>query len=165
MTSHRCWSRAIVIRRATLADIPGILPLARQFRDHVSMQSVPMEHLEMSLANVIEGVLPGVVFLSLDGEHVTGALVMVETPTWFSPDVRMATELAWFMDPEYRGGTAAIRLLEAAHDWAAERECFAVVMHSIIQGESPGSADDILQRLGFKNRERTYVKELQHACV
>jgi GNAT superfamily N-acetyltransferase len=152
-----------MIRRATIDDLPAILPLAERFRDHVTMRDVPMERIEDSLSLLLASDA-AVIFVYERNGVTYGALVAVESFTWFSPDVRLAIELAWWCQPEYRRGPAAIRLVESLERWASERGCHAVVLHTLqIPGEE--SVDGMASRLGFALREQTYVKELTNARV
>lgn len=155
----------LVIRRATVEDIPRLMPLAERFRDHVAMRDVPLDEIERSLHHVL-ALDTGIAFYYERAATIYGVIVGVETTTWFSRDVKLAAELAWWIDPEWRRSPAAIRLLEAFESWAHERGCRYAVTHSI-DTEEGGSkpADSILTRLGWARREQTYAKEIDHARV
>jgi GNAT superfamily N-acetyltransferase len=61
----------------------------------------------------------GAVFVAQAGEVVVGMLAVSVAPHPMSADL-VASEIAWWIEPERRGGSAAIRLLEAAEEWAAD---------------------------------------------
>jgi hypothetical protein len=162
----------LVIREATVEDIPSILPLARDFLDHVTLQHIPEDDVAKTLkyfltphdetfSSVFKPKCVAFIASDDDGPDAKphGVLVLAKSSTWFSPKVKLAVELAWFISEERRCGTAAIRLLQAAQAWAREQECDAMVMHSMTLSDGSDAAKSILMRLGFQPREHVYVQE------
>lgn len=69
--------------------------------------------------------------------------------------VRTATEMAWWVEPEYRGNGVGQALIEAFQEWAADKECKAITLTSL-----DSSVDKLYGRLGYKLCEQTYIKEI-----
>lgn len=68
---------------------------------------------------------------------------------------KIAMEVGWWVDPEYRKSGVGKSLIDAFEYWANKMGCSLVVM---------GSLDDSLgsyyEKNGYKSAERLYMKEL-----
>lgn len=89
-----------------------------------------------------------------EGE-VVGFLVAAVNQTIFSSE-KIASELGWYIHPDHRKGTAALRLLKEYEKWADELECDYVTL-SDVQGSM--DMDAVYTRRGYKLEERTYVRK------
>lgn len=69
--------------------------------------------------------------------------------------VQTATEMAWWVEPEYRKNGVGTALINAFQEWAAEKECKAITLTSL-----DSSVDKLYDRLGYKLCEQTYIKEI-----
>lgn len=83
-----------------------------------------------------------------------GFLFAVASRSLFSP-VALATELAFWIDPPFRGRSAR-PLIDAYTDWAREMGCCQASI-SALPGKSP---EKLYARAGFKPAEITYSKVL-----
>lgn len=110
---------------------------ARMFSYHTSTASaVCFIH---DVDGTAQGVLMGVAF-----DHPYGP-------------VRVSKDSVWWIDPAHRGGTAAIRMLDAFEAWAKERGCQF--------GGVAGMGDDpiisrLLERRKYKPAEVHFLKAL-----
>ena len=101
----------------------------------------------------------GVILLAEHDGNAIGMLMGIMNPIWFAPSTRCAVELAWWIEPEHRGGMHAIRLVKAFEDWAKEQGAAMVTMCDlVVDGQPP--VGDIIVRLGYVPTERTFVKGL-----
>lgn len=91
-----------------------------------------------------------------EGE-VVGGLVAAISPVWFAPHARVATELAWWVAAEHRGGTAAIKLHAAFERWAQAHGAHAQVLSDLVVDGEP-TAGSIIERLGYTLAERAHIK-------
>lgn len=66
----------------------------------------------------------------------------------------LATEVVFYVQPEQRGSTSALRVLKSFETWAKERKVPKVIFHLI--GEEV--RDDFLLRSGYTLTERSYSK-------
>lgn len=110
---------------------------ARLFAQHTTTASaVCFVH---DVNGVAQGVLMGVAF-----DHPYGP-------------VRVSKDSMWWIDPSHRGGTAAVRMLDAFEAWAKERGCAF--------GGIAGMGDDpnitrLLERRGYRSAEVHFLKAL-----
>ena len=78
----------------------------------------------------------------------------------FGP-VWLARETLWWINPAYRGGTAAVRMLDAYEEWAALKGCLFVGMAGM--GDDPAVAK-LYRRRGYGHAETHYLKPLGSAA-
>jgi hypothetical protein len=64
----------------------------------------------------------GAVWISFHGDIPTGMLVVLRNSNVWNPNVLVANELAFWVEPEYRGGLSAYRLLHAYKTWAVTEQ-------------------------------------------
>lgn len=87
-------------------------------------------------------------------EEDKGMLLGRATPFSFGHH-KMAMEIGWWVEPEYRKSGVGKSLIDAFEYWAKKVGCSLVVM---------GSLDDVLgsyyEKNGYKSAERLYMKEL-----
>lgn len=109
------------IRRGTAADIPRMVELGQRMHaesPRFSPYRFDPERLEASLRGLMEMPL-GLVLVALhDGEIVGGMLAIAADH--YACEMRQASDLALFVDPDRRGGAAAVRLINAYREWARE---------------------------------------------
>lgn len=95
---------------------------------------------------------------AIDGE-VVGGIVGALAPLWFAPTCLSATEFAWWVSEEHRGGTAGIKLLRAFEQWAKNKGAAMVSMSDlVIEGATP--AGRLFEKLGYTVIERSHVKKV-----
>lgn len=98
------------------------------------------------------------VLLYIESSKVCGMVVGLASETPFSTDV-VASELAWWVDPEYRGTRKAGDLVLAYEAWARHIGCKHVTMALLPQLTNP-KVERYYDRLGYKKTEISYIKEL-----
>ncbi len=87
-----------------------------------------------------------------DGEP-RGLLAAVAETNLFNYQ-RFAGELVWWLDPEYRRGHAASKMIEAYEYWAKEKAgCQSCSLVDLL-----GNLDKYYTRKGYERRETTYLK-------
>lgn len=72
-------------------------------------------------------------------------------------EVKVATELAWWMDEDYRRTRDSLDLFEAYEEWA--RRIGAGLVQMALLSSSP-DLTKIYERSGYRMTERTFLKEL-----
>jgi hypothetical protein len=146
----------LTIRPATLGDRDALLRMARAFVSSkaygftVDVEAMPLGAL------VEHCVKDGIVFVAEWPEGVHG---MIAAQSFVHPVTGelTVTELAWWVDPEKRGTSAAIRLLNELHAAAVGLE--AAVMQMVEPLGRPDIAD-IYARVGFEPIETTWQRRL-----
>lgn len=93
-----------------------------------------------------------------DGEPI-GMLLVMLTPFTFDERVTVATELAFYILPEYRKGGLAAHLLETAEINLRLRQVRSFSMASLEAG-TPEAAEKLYSKLGFTKVETVFMKEL-----
>ena len=147
------------VRLATTADLDAIAEMAATFMDctrYAAKLAPTVNDFRSSFAVILD---QGRIWVAEVDGVVCGFLAGMVGPFWFLPTERYALEVAWWMDPAYRGRPEGVRLLFEFERWAKEHQVAAICMSDIvIKGES--AAERILQRLGYSMTERTFVKGL-----
>jgi len=90
----------------------------------------------------------------LNGE-IVGFVSAIVYQHLFSKD-KTADELAWYVDKEHRGGSAALRLLKTYEEWAIGQGVRCVTMSHI---EDLADLSRMYNKLGYKKIEATFQKE------
>lgn len=132
--------------------------MARKFYKESPYQGIPIN--EKKFRNVIEHIMGNdlclVLLLVTDRDEPVGMIAGHINEMIFSTD-RMASEVVWWVDPEYRGTRHSIKLLDGFEYWAYKSGC------SFVQMSALGGSDDTVGKLYRKrkyiNTEQAYVKE------
>jgi N-acetylglutamate synthase-like GNAT family acetyltransferase len=147
----------MVIRVATVDDIDTILDMGERFiafGPHGKHVNADREQLRAGVTAFLQ---VGVMFLAERDGKVCGMLACAATPMWFAPHVIVAHELAWWVDEDARGSSAALRLVAAYEAWGRAIGAHVIAMSQLVavNGEQVGR---MLRKLGYEPSEMTYVK-------
>lgn len=144
-----------MIRTATVKDIPAIVRMGLRFAETEYQGFLPAtpEALTAMAHAVMDG-QNAVLFVSEQSGDVAG---MLAASSYVQPMTgeTIATEMAWWMDPEARGSREALRLLAAAETWAKSRG--AAKFQMIAPTDHVGK---FYERLGFTKIETHYQRSL-----
>lgn len=155
------------IRLATLEDIDRIVAMGERFiaeTPYARFGSAP-EQLEQLLAIVLEH---GAGFLAeTDDGQIVGMIGFIASKQVFT-GAPYASEVVWWMEPEYRGGTAGPRLLVAGEEWATRKGLTSITMIAPVGTELHA----FYARRGYVPVETIFLKGLDqygrtdnHACA
>lgn len=154
------------IRRATEADLPRIVEMAQRFYPespypplYGDMPEAQAAGLALVVMNGYGNIEPGVVLVAEAGGALVGMVCLCADRGTFNPAVKMASELVFWVEPEYRGGMAAVRLLRAAEE--AARDMGITVNRMAVLSSSPAQAAQLYERMGYTLTESYYSKRLQ----
>lgn len=149
------------LRLATLDDIPILLNLAKNFHKVSPYRGMRFNTQKGKdfLASVITGPKSeGVILVALKDTKPIGMLIGWAAEPVFTSN-KVATELCWWVEEEYRKTRGALLLYNAYEDWAARVGC------SHIQGAylSGWRADlhDFFKKRGYIQVESSYLKTLK----
>lgn len=154
------------IRPATPEDINALTDMGAQFFAYSAFGKVVRFDRDAARDAIAHYATPGtmltgstsVVLVATQGEEILGGIVGFLGPMWFNPATRCATELAWWVAEEHRGGTAAIKLYRAFERWADEQGADVIVMSDlVVDGETP--AAKLFEKLGYATVERAHIKQ------
>ncbi len=155
----------MTIRAATMDDIDEVYLITKEFQRNspyadqdisdekfykfLTYYLTPMPKAHMVLVyeheetGKIEGIIAGMITI---GSH-------------FFSENRVATEMVWYVRPEHRKGTAAIRLLHAYEDWAELMGCQKVSL-TCVANEFREMLTKMYIKMGYKSTEETFVREI-----
>lgn len=143
-----------MIRPATLADVPAILPMCRKFYEsthYTAFAPLCMDSLEA----VVRGLIAEGVFLVADEGELVGMVGLAKVPFLFNQSRLAALEVCWWVNPEAQGHGVGKALLEAVEPACAG--CDYIQM--IHLANSPPQAAALYERLGYRFSESSYIKE------
>lgn len=149
-----------MVRYATADDVPQLAILAGHFlRESTYAAMLPFDEdgIKLALSNMVAN---GVVLVAERNGVAVGFLAGIMSAVWFCPSATVATEMAWWVSPDVRGGSpAAVRLVREFERWAGEHNADYVVMSDIVTLDSPAAS--MLSRMGYHTVERSHLKELE----
>ncbi len=147
-----------MIRLATKYDIDTIIEMLKHFRDAdtfgIVKENNNRDYIVAMLSEIFAG--RGVIFIAEKDEPV-GMLIAMIMPSIWNQKILELHELAFWVEPEYRGGTHGFRLLKAYVDYAKELKqngrinCFYVT-------KMVDSPDIKYQKFGFQKLEENWVQ-------
>lgn len=148
------------IREATSGDLVDCVDLLRKFSDEsgttrllgfdeevvfwrLQGASVNPDYLinVLTVDDVVEGICVGFVVQSLTSMVTQG------------------TEIAWYVNKEFRGSSYSIRLMKKLEEWARGKGANCLSMVSL-ENLSPEISESIYSKLGYSKVETTFVKVL-----
>lgn len=147
-----------MIRKANKFDVDRIIEMLINYREQSTLNALRVandrDYIEQMLANILAGA--GVIFVSEKDGVLIGMLIAAKFPNIWNPKVMQCSEIAYWIDPEFRGGTSAYRLLNA---YVAECEQLKksneIDFYTVSKmSNSPNLKYD---RFGFKQLEQTWV--------
>ena len=154
------------IRTATMDDIPQIVEMAKRFYPLSPYPAIYGDMPESQAAGLVivalqgfaeAGIVPGVMLVAEHDGKLIGMLCAHIDPATFTPAV-IAAELVWWMEPEFRGGMSAVRLVRAAEGDARAKG--ATVFNMCILSTSPPEAAELLKMLGYAPSHTVVTKRL-----
>lgn len=147
----------MIVRRATPFDIPALIDLLREYRSHTPLRFLSEaddeNHIRVMLSEIING--KGIALVAENG-GVFGMLIAEISPSRWSPKHLLLTELAYWVEPEYRGGTAGYRLLATYVSEARELKMSGRICNFFIS-KMVNSPDLSYDKFGFEKLEEFWV--------
>jgi GNAT superfamily N-acetyltransferase len=133
-------------------DIETILEMAMKFvkmTDYDQLSNV--DDIKMLIQQIVESPHDQRIIILDDFGFIAGQATRFP----FGPDT-IASEIAWWIDPEARGENKGAKLMEAFEYWAKEiAKCRLISMTSLDK-----NVEKIYKRKGYKLYERAYMKVL-----
>ncbi len=148
-----------MIRQANKFDIKAIINLLKQYKESAPLDVLKYANDEEYITKLLSELLAGsgIIFLAEKDNVIIGMLIAIIMPNIWNPKAQQCSEVAYWVDPEFRGGTAAYRLIQAYMS-----ECDAMVKQGKIQfytmTKMVNSPDLKYNKFGFSKLEETWVK-------
>lgn len=148
-----------MIRQANKFDIPQIIEMLKQYRDEAPIeilkQANDQEYIERLLLDLIVG--SGFILVAEKNDLLIGMLIAGIIPNIWNPKVNQCSEIAYWVQPEFRGSTAAYRLIKEYI-----KECDKLFKSGRIQmntiSKMINSPDLKYQKFGFQKLEETWTR-------
>lgn len=144
-----------MIREANKFDIPKIIEMLWNYHDSGSIKGLAIESEETAsriLTHILLG--GGIALVSEKNNTLTGMLLAIRTPFIWDMNKSVMNEIAYWVEPQYRGGSAGYRLLnryvEMCNDYKDEGKIDNFTM-SQLEGQTLDYS-----RFGFKPVEHTW---------
>lgn len=150
-----------MLKIATWDDFFDIRDMLEKFSQASPYKEITLDVQKME--SIIEKILGGdkseaLILLYIVNERPVGLLVGMKTEMNLNYD-KIAHELIWWVEPQYRGGRAGIELFKAFEFWAKKVGCKLVQM-SLVETEDAPKVQKIYSKFGYKPTERAFLKEI-----
>ena len=141
-----------MLKIATIDDLSLVLDLSMKFANAIPYKDyIDEEVVKATLTDILTGDKDRKICL-LYGE--VGFITGVAAPFMFGTDL-LATELAWWVEPEYRSKKVGLELLEAFEFWARKIGCKLISMACLDEKVAA-----LYESKGYTLYERAYLKEI-----
>ncbi len=147
------------IREATENDIPRIIEMGRSFFDASGYSGI-IEFNAETAKTAIETIIidnHAIILVAEGQERLIGMLAAILHPFYFNINHLTGQELVWWIEPEYRTGTAGIRLIKAIEQWAKSNGAKTFSMISLAVNRR---VEQIYERRGYSPSENLFIKSL-----
>lgn len=152
---------SLVVRRATLEDLPAYTPMAKNFLASTPMgEIIPFdeEAFKIFYTNAMANPDLGAWIAEYDGKAIGGAGALA-FPMYFNPAYVSVQEIWWWLEPEARGKGAGKAMYREIEQWAESKGAKALIMVALENGKTH-KFEHLYARQGFKPMERTFFREV-----
>lgn len=149
---------AVKVRDATPVDFPAILDMLRRGRETVPIKFLSeandADHVVRQLTGLLAG--RGLVLVSELDAQLTGYLFAAIEPNFWNPKAILMCEIAYWVEPEYRGGRSAHRLMTEYCKRGNAMKTKGRIDHFVI-GKTTKSPELSFGKFGFTKMEEFWV--------
>ena len=146
---------------ATQEDVIPVTKLALQFYRKTKWNDIrPIEASVMreSILGLIMSPISDIIIVRR-GEDIIGAAGMVSGAYWANPSLTLASEIFWYINPDFRRSKAGKLLFEGMDAWTAQRRCLASQLQASA-GEEASRLKNVYTSKGYDELEHSYLKKL-----
>jgi N-acetylglutamate synthase-like GNAT family acetyltransferase len=147
-----------MIRKANKFDVDRIIEMLINYREQSPLNALRLandrEYIEQMLSSIFAGA--GVIFVSEKDGVLIGMLIAAKFPNIWNPQIMQCSEIAYWVEPEYRGGTSAYRLLNAyVSECEQLKKLNQIDFYTV--SKMVNSPNLKYERFGFEQLEQTWV--------
>ena len=148
-----------MIRKAIEKDFNDIVEMAREFWVHTQFsEKFDSFHVKSMVSTCHDHEL---LIVAEDEEGIFGFMAAIKSPLLGSRMAQMATELAWWINPEKRGNMASVRLVQFLERLCIEQEVKYLNL-AYMQSSMPEKVKAMYEKMGYTLQECCYTKVLIH---
>lgn len=147
-----------MIRAAENKDIPDIVRMSKEFWQNTQFKDEPFK-TEMVEGMARKCIDDGISFVFESGGIARGFLNCVKGVLLANDDIQVASEIAWWVDEEFRSSGAGIRLLSAVEK-EAKAQGIKYLSMIYMKSSMPDMVESLYQRSGYNESEVMHVKVL-----
>lgn len=149
------------LRQGRLDDIPYLIEFGRKIYNGSPMEFMALDE-KKAVAKLEEALIASpaqqIVLISHVDDVPVGTLVAYAFEPVFSSE-KIAVEVLWYLDEEYRKGRRGIEMMEAYEYWAKMVGCSVVQYGWLVS--SPVNMPKLYERTGAELSEQVYYKRLK----
>lgn len=149
-----------MIRLPTLDDQEAFMRMGRSFYEASPYSKFTLSEQKLLdlFTNSVYNKDSYLLLMLVDKENRPKGMILCAISSSFFSEDKVATELAWWVDPDYRGRDA-LDLVSAYEYWAKEvHKCKAASL-ALLDHTSNPKIQKYYERLGFHKVEEAYLKE------
>lgn len=153
-----------MLRLATENDVEAVIEMAKRFHDaspYSALEFSPTTSYELFKAYLEGDKTRLVIILSEQDGKPQGMIIGMAAKPLFSDDL-MATEIAWWMNPEYRKTRDSLLLIQAYEDWTKRIGC---KMTQVAMLDEVTNLEKFYTKRGFKRAEQSFIKEVANGGI
>jgi len=146
------------IELANKFDIPRLIEMLKNYRDNSPVDRFKMiqdeQHIQKILTHIILG--RGLIVVAREEQLIVGMVVSFIDQNMWDNNLLVLKEMAYWVEPEYRGSSAGYKLLSKYNEMAQElKNDGRINMWTI--SKMITSPDLDYQRFGYRKIEETWV--------
>lgn len=144
------------LRQASIEDKESILPLLEAFFNESPYKGQEFDRSKVS--SILDNLIldsNSLVLIEYNESSVIGVLLAITSSNLFNNN-KLATELAWYVLPTYRGKGSSKEYLGAYEYWAKLLGCYCLCLQNIADER----LDKMYTKAGYTCYEHTYMKVL-----
>lgn len=148
------------IRAANLRDTADLVEMGEKFWKTTKYYEQGVEYDEDTVSVLIYNIMQdGLIVVATEAEKIIGFILVAFTPWHFNKNVLTATEVAYYIEEEYRNAGLGRDLINTAEYVCRERGCKYLTL--VTMASSPKHVGRFYQMLGYQPAETAYTKELE----
>lgn len=147
-----------MIREATINDLRILLEMSVKFIEE-SKSEIPLNLLSLQewIVHLVNDSNSTCIVYEIDNK-VVGCIAGSIAPHYTNTDYLVASEFAWWVEPEYRG-KAGKPLIKAFELWSESNGADLIVMASL-EEVNPDIMDKVYKKLGYSPKEHSYTRRV-----
>lgn len=148
-----------MIRKAQKEDTNQIIEMLKHYRENSPLDILKKTNDENYIYLMINYILQdhGFIYVAEENNKLIGMIISAIVPNIWNQQIKQCSELAYWVEPEYRGGTIAYRLIKSYLSECEELKKIGKIDFYTIS-KMVNSPDLNYQKFGFKQLEETWVQ-------